>query len=259
MRKALGLVGATLLLAGPALAADLRRPPVYKAPPPAPAFSWTGCYIGATAGGVWGKSDVTWAPNPPGFPISGPSIAAQTAGTISSSGFTGGGEVGCNYQFNPWLVVGAEGDFEYTGLSASRSGAVVGPGPASPFNESFSSKWLSTVRGRVGIANGQWLFFGTGGAAFANPTFSDVIFFPGSRTTNAASNSGTITGWAAGGGVEWFFMPQWSLKAEYLHVDFGTKSFASANSNPIVFPLSTIVHSHTLTEDIGRVGVNFHF
>jgi outer membrane immunogenic protein len=58
MRKSLGLVGAALLLAGPALAADLGRPPAYKAPPPAPVFSWTGCYIGATAGGVHGKSDV---------------------------------------------------------------------------------------------------------------------------------------------------------------------------------------------------------
>jgi outer membrane immunogenic protein len=258
MRKVLSLVGATLLFVGPALAADL---PV-KAPraaPLAPAFSWTGCYIGATAGGVWGKSDVSWAPNPPGFPLSGPDIAAQTPGTLSSSGFTGGGEVGCNYQFNPWLVFGVEGDFEYTGLSASRSGAVLSNGTVNPFTESFSSHWLSTVRGRVGIANGPWLFFATGGVAFANPTFSDAIFFPGSGTTNAASSSGTITGWTVGGGVEWFFMPQWSLKAEYLHVDFGTKSFTSANSDPITFPLSTIVHSHSLVEDIGRIGLNFHF
>src|SRR5262249_52693550 len=148
--------------------------------------------------GVRGTSDVSWAPNPPGFPVSGPSIAAQTPGSISSTGFTGGGEVGCNYQFNPWLVVGFEGDVEYTGLSASRSGAVTVAGTVNPFTESFSSHWLSTIRGRVGIANGQWLFFASGGAAFANPTFSDAIFFPGSGTTNAASSSGTITGWTVG-------------------------------------------------------------
>jgi hypothetical protein len=33
----------------------------------------------------------------------------------------------------------------------------------------------------------------------------------------------------------------------------------SANSNPVAFPNSTIVHSHRLKEDIGRVGLNFHF
>jgi outer membrane immunogenic protein len=132
-------------------------------------------------------------------------------------------------------------------------------GLTNPFTESFSSRWLSTVRGRIGIANGQWLFFASGGAAFANPTFSDSISFPGSGTTNAASSSGTITGWAAGGGIEWFFMPQWSVKAEYLHADFGTRSFTSVNSEPVVFPLSSIVHSQSLTEDIGRLGLNFHF
>jgi outer membrane immunogenic protein len=258
MRKSLGLVGASLLLAGPALAADLGRPPAYKAPPPAPVFSWTGCYVGATAGGVHGKSDVSWAANPPGFAFPG-QIDAQTAGTVGATGFTGGGEVGCNYQFNPWLVFGVEGDIEYTGLNATRSGAEVAGGFTNPFTESLSSRWLSTVRGRIGIANGQWLFFATGGAAFANPTFSDSISFAASGTTNAASSSGTITGWAAGGGVEWFFMPQWSVKAEYLHADFGTRSFTSVSSEPVLFPLSTIVHSHSLTEDIGRLGLNFHF
>jgi outer membrane immunogenic protein len=260
MRKVLGLVGATLLFAGPALAADLPVKAPRAAPIAAPS-SWTGCYIGATAGGVWGKSDVSWAPNPPGFPVSGPAIAAQTPASISSSGFTGGGEIGCNYQFNPWLVVGVEGDWQYTGLSASNSGAVFVPanGSLNPFTQSFSSHSLGTIRGRVGIANGQWLFFGTGGFAIADASFSDSIFFPGSGTTNAASSSGTITGWVAGGGVEWFFMPQWSLKAEYLHVDLGTKTFTSTNSNPAVFPLSSITHSHSLVEDIGRLGVNFHF
>jgi outer membrane immunogenic protein len=264
MRKVLGLVGATLLVAGPALAADLavKAPRAVPGPGPTP-FSWTGCYIGATAGGVHGKSDVSWAANPAGFGFPA-EIDAQTAGSLSATGFTGGGEVGCNYQFNPWLVFGVEGDVEYTGLSASRSGVEVAGGFANPFTESFSSKWLSTVRGRVGIANGPFLFFATGGAAFANPTFSDSISFAASGTTNAASSSGTITGWTVGGGIEWFLPPltcgpfSCSLKAEYLHVDFGTKSFTSINSSP-AFPLSTIVHSHTLVEDIGRVGLNLHF
>jgi outer membrane immunogenic protein len=254
------LAGAALLFAGPAVAADLAvKAPVYKAPPPEPVYSWTGCYVGATAGGASGKSDVSWAPNPDGFLASGGAIAAQTPASLSSTGFTGGGEVGCNYQFNPWLVVGVEGDGQSTGLGSTSTGAVSVARTTNPFTESFSSHWLATVRGRVGVASGQWLFFGSGGVAFANPTFSDSIFFPGSGTTNAATSSGTITGWTAGGGIEWHFMPHWSLKAEYLYVDFGTRNFTSSNSDPAVFTLSTIVHSHTLTEEIGRVGVNYRF
>jgi outer membrane immunogenic protein len=93
MRKALGFVGATLLLASPALAADLGRPPVYKAPPPALVFSWTGCYIGATAGGIRGKSDVSWdaTAGPTAFSAANAAaIDSQTAGSFSSSGFTAG-------------------------------------------------------------------------------------------------------------------------------------------------------------------------
>jgi len=58
MRKVLGLVGATLLFAGPALAADLGRPPAYKAAPLAPVFTWTGFYLGVHGGYGWSSSDV---------------------------------------------------------------------------------------------------------------------------------------------------------------------------------------------------------
>jgi outer membrane immunogenic protein len=173
--------------------------------------------------------------------------------------FSGGGEVGCGYHLNGWLVLGAEGDFEYTGVSRTNVGAIFPTRPDSQFTESVSSNWLSTIRGRVGIAHQQWLFFATGGLALANPSFSDSVFFPESSTTNAASSNGLAAGWTAGGGAELLLAKQWSVKAEYLFVDLGTKSFTGANSNPAVFPLATIVHNHSLIENIGRVGLNYHF
>ena len=52
MKKTSVLAGAALRLAGPAVAADLAKP-VYKAPPMVvPAFTWTGCYMGADVGGA---------------------------------------------------------------------------------------------------------------------------------------------------------------------------------------------------------------
>jgi outer membrane immunogenic protein len=43
----LGSVAGIVLMAGPALAADIWvKAPVYKAPPPVAGYSWTGCYIG---------------------------------------------------------------------------------------------------------------------------------------------------------------------------------------------------------------------
>ena len=62
--KKLLIAGAALaaLIGTPALAADMAAP-VYKAPPPvAPAWSWTGFYIGLNGGGVWGKDHLTSSP-----------------------------------------------------------------------------------------------------------------------------------------------------------------------------------------------------
>jgi opacity protein-like surface antigen len=175
LRK-LVLAGSALgALVGPAMADDPAAP--------TSVFTWTRCYIGATVGGASGKSNVSWAPNPAGFSKSGATIAAGTLATMTSSGFAGG----CNYQVNNWFVLGLEGDLQYTGLSATNTGTNPRLKVGNSFTETFSSDWLSTVRGRAGIANGQWLFFATAGWAQANVSFSDFIFYPFSSTTNAAS------------------------------------------------------------------------
>jgi outer membrane immunogenic protein len=109
------------------------------------------------------------------------------------------------------------------------------------------------------VIGGNWLVYGTGGLAVAKVGFTDFVGFAASNTFNAASVSNTKTGWTAGGGLEWMIAPHWSVKGESLHVDLGTTNSTSANSNPLGFPLSTIAHSHSLTEEIGRAGVNFHF
>jgi outer membrane immunogenic protein len=49
----------TLAVAGSASAADLRLP--MRAPPLAPAFSWTGCYLGGYVGGAWSDRDATFS------------------------------------------------------------------------------------------------------------------------------------------------------------------------------------------------------
>jgi outer membrane immunogenic protein len=252
MIKALS-IGAMLagVIVAPALAADLA---VYKAPP---VFSWTGCYVGATAGGTMASSTDTWAPNPAAFALPG-AITSATAATMKASGFTGGGELGCNYQWSPWLVVGLEGDIQAAQLTAGRSGAVTVP-VLQPFSESFTSHWFSTVRARAGVAYGEWLFFGTAGVAFADATYTDTISFPppSTGTVNSITGSNTGTGWTAGGGIEWAFARQWSIKGEYLYVNVGGVTLGSVNS---AVPSGTISHVHgNLTENVGRIALNYKF
>ena len=94
MRLIFGIVLATTI-AGPVLAADMGFPGMpMKAPSYAPAFSWTGTYVGANLGGVWGTFDVTPATT---NNITG---AVGTPGVMSTdnSSVIGGFQAGYNWQ-----------------------------------------------------------------------------------------------------------------------------------------------------------------
>jgi outer membrane immunogenic protein len=101
-------IAAASLCGAPALAADM----AVKAPPEpvaAPAYGWTGFYIGGNVGEGW--SDNRWiSTGIPGFVSPGFVDAAYTA-----SGFLGGLQGGYNYQFG-WTVLGIEGDWDWGGL-----------------------------------------------------------------------------------------------------------------------------------------------
>jgi outer membrane immunogenic protein len=264
MKPTIAILALASITATSAQAADMAA----KAPvaPAAAVYGWTGLYVGLNAGGVWGSSDIDYSASDFGF--SGPAGAALlnsvASGKIESSGFTAGGQIGYNYQLDR-IVFGVEADLQYTDLSGSRSVTLIVPpalgGPLiDTFSQSMSSKWLSTLRGRLGFANGPWLLYATGGLAVAEVSYSDVGFFPFLPSTNAASKTETRAGWTVGAGAEWMLSSSWSVKAEYLYVDLGTTSYTSVNSVLNAPPtLATIAHDHHLTENIGRVGINYRF
>ena len=244
-------------------AADLAT----KAPiiPVAPLYHWTGFYAGLSGGGAWANTDIDYSASLFGF-NGAPGAAflnAGTSGRLNTSGFTGGGQIGYNYQVGP-VVWGLEADLNYTGLSGTRNIALnfspIGVNITDPFTQTMQSNWLATFRGRLGYATGSLLFYATGGLAVANVSYTDFAFFPASNSTNAASSSGTRTGWTVGGGAEWMIAPRWSIKAEYLYVDLGSTSYTSVNTFLNTPPnLATITNNHQLAENIGRVGFNYQF
>ena len=232
-----------------ASAADLPR----KAPPPAPpppVYSWTGCYIGGNVGGVWSRFSDTWTANPAGF--GGPTFINQSGThTEDGSGVTAGGQVGCQRQFAQ-VVVGVEGDISYTDLSASRDLTTSNLGATQIYHSDFSSHWLATFRGRLGwLVSPSVLIYGTGGFAFANVDTTDSVFFAASASTDSASGSTTRVGWTAGGGIEWMFLPKWSVKVEYLYADLG-----SATCDALHCGASTNADFRT---NVVRVGLNYRY
>src|SRR5215467_2779592 len=106
---AAGSIISTCVCIGSAQAADLppaRRPaavaPVAYAPP---VYNWTGIYVGGNLGA--GLSHSSW---------SDPFTGADN--TFNKTGFIGGGQIGANWQIDA-LVLGIEGDFDWTGLKGS--------------------------------------------------------------------------------------------------------------------------------------------
>jgi outer membrane immunogenic protein len=165
-------------------------------------------------------------------------LAALATGDFSlanKSGFIGGAEIGYNYQFNNW-VAGIEADIQgiagqaVNGSITSTSGSL-----NSTLTGSMDTRWLGTLRGRLGfLPTPTLLVYGTGGLAYGEVSASTSLSQSDSSTSPTFTGSGSggdgfaelVTGWTAGGGVEWMFTQNWSVKVEYLHYDLGSASFS---------------------------------
>jgi outer membrane immunogenic protein len=234
------------------------------APPKMPTYNWTGFYIGGTAGGTWGSFNPTSSTvTVPVGEINAdvPAINAAGMQSIKPGGFTGGFEAGYNWQPS-YLLFGLEGDIESFRLSGSAStGPVVYHGGVGTFTltSNASTDWLATARGRLGYVAGTWLFYATGGFAFTdlhgNFSFSETAF----GGSEAASLSSSKTGYTVGGGVEASLSRQWSIKAEYLFVDFGTISALGTAAGGVLVPTYPFTHTMDLKANLARVGLNYHF
>jgi outer membrane immunogenic protein len=286
-RRSLLASAGAIALTGAALAADLRAPPPVILPPP-PIFTWTGFYVGLNAGGTWSNSareNTTAVPlfAAPTFAteLTLSSALATTSVPISTSGFIGGGQIGYNYQFANSFVAGIEADIQ--GVAASnRTDTVFGSGvpvgfPAETINSTVTAReridYIGTVRGRLGFTiTPTFLVYGTGGLAYGGVNSSVAISqqnLPAGSTFGApfssfGSLSNTRVGWTAGGGLEWLFAPNWSVKVEYLYYDLSTATFAlSPLTN--TFTTGGVVYSSApfaktrFTGNIVRAGLNYHF
>ncbi len=96
----------------------------------------------------------------------------------------------------------------------------------------------------------SWLPYVTGGFAWGHVRYTADDFQP----TNSATGSATATGWTVGGGIEYAITQHWSVKAEYLHIDLGSKTIDALPA----FTLRHLVSVKT-TAEIGRFGVNYRF
>lgn len=257
--RSLLTVGASLLaLAGvsalprAALAAD--NPLPTKAPPQAPAPDWTGWYAGVHSGYAAGAS--RWSATQAGAapPLSGSFGMFNAFNAFTGTGsYLHGLQAGYNYMLLSHVVVGAEADISFPNLIAG-SAAFSSPSSGSGAYRD-QVEFSGTLRGRVGYALGNWLFYATGGFAYSYDqlTRSQLSGTPagGTALPGMVDNRFMVPrfGAAAGGGVEVALTPQWMARLEFLYTGYGSHSVA--------FPDAAESFKSNLNVETLRVGLDY--
>ena len=232
------------VLAAPAAAADmaLKAAPV-KALPPVAQYDWTGFYIGVQGGGDRFSKD-WFTPTTP-LNLTGGCNCGRPDGGHTAGSWLFGGQAGFNYQISKW-VLGVEAEASWTDLQGSNT------------NPDFillthrsRTDGLGTFTGRVGYAFDRVLIYGKGGGAWAHDRFT-------------ASNGGVDIqavsddrfGWTVGAGVEWAFANNWSVKAEYDHLDF---DWRRETLQPLLAGGAAFEYDIRQRVDLVKAGLNYKF
>jgi outer membrane immunogenic protein len=243
-----GITPVTIVLAlaaaFPALAADLAVK-ASRAIPAAPArFSWTGCHVGGHVGGVVSEDKTT-------------SALGNSIG-FSSTGFIGGGQIGCDYEFAPGWVAGVEGRAAWTSLNNSHPGIVTNlvTGVTVPSRFTLGNDFLASATARLGYSVAdRWLVFVRGGAAWTRENADDAFTTPAGVAVDPRATM-TRTGWTVGTGVDWAFAAHWSANLAYNYYDFGSHGTTLTDTAH-----STFVNVSSLKDTMHAVtaGVDYHF
>jgi outer membrane immunogenic protein len=213
----------------------------------APAYNWSGLYIGLNGGGASSHECLTI------FSDAGVPVTPNSEGCHDATGGLVGGQIGYRWQFTNWVFgIEAQGDWaDLKGSNASLTAII-------PYANQTKIDAIGLFTGQVGYAWNNVLWYVKGGAAVAENHYSSFftapnIFAPVGTVFNQADE--TRWGGAVGTGVEFGFAPSWSVAVEYDHLFMGT--------NSVTFPASAIAvtRSDNIKQDVdmGTVRINYRF
>jgi outer membrane immunogenic protein len=230
------IVAIAALVAAPAMAADLsvRRGP----PPPVYFFNWTGCYVGAHAGGLSARKE--WTERTPEVEFFG-----ADEGHHNAFGFVGGVQAGCDFQFAGGFVVGIQGDYALSDAQGDND---------HPFYILFANhsrvESLASVTGRVGFAWDRFLGYVKGGGAWERDEYERWF-----HDEFVSSASESRSGWTVGVGGEYAFSDFLTAFIEYNYYGFGTRELSFHTPDG----LFDGTHAIRETKSVLKAGVNLRF
>jgi outer membrane immunogenic protein len=282
---ALKLSSVALFVLGSLGAAGAADMPV-KAPPvaaPPPIFSWTGCYIGGFVGGAGqdgvrhqDSGNATFRSFSGGF-VAGRLEDAHVFDNDLDTTFIGGGTVGCNWQSpgSPF-VFGVEGEVGFMKLKGDAFDPFLAPnltiasvgGTPDVLASAKIGDWYAMATGRLGYAWDRTLLYVKGGAAFVPirasivDSCATVAIGCGNWLVSSADKD-TVTTWTVGGGIEWAFADNWSIKGEYMFIgldDSLTSCGTATLATGVVVGGGPFCHNHAFDGiHTAKVGINYRF
>jgi outer membrane immunogenic protein len=198
---------------------------------------WSGPYIGVSLGALLGSDSLNFAytnangaPSKVDVPVLGP------AGTVT---------LGYNAQ---------RGSFVY-GIEADGS-LIAGSGTISPNSISTVTSRLNSLlslRGRLGLVNGNLMTYATAGLAGGYGSFDAHLNYGSQNPIVNASAAGVVYGPLAGVGTEYALNDRMSLTAEGTVASLGTLTATGDNGK------GSYTASSRQTAITLKSGVNFHF
>jgi outer membrane immunogenic protein len=226
-----GISSAAIAADLPPAAPPLRAPATYMPVAPLYPYNWSGFYIGGNLGA--------------GFTNTGSATDTfgSTFGTTTNTSFLGGGQVGVNYEFWSFFVIGAEAMFDWlpnTQNTVNVTNTTLVPGTTNTAAVTLNNRWVTMATGKLGYAWDRLLLYGKGGGAWVGTSSPGLTVnnVPASFTSTSSNNNFGAT---VGLGVEWAFADNWSARAEWDAILLQNQSFTVSGSS---FGANTITVSN---------------
>ncbi len=169
-----------------------------------PVYSWTGFYVGITAGAGALEHRQTYVDeNGLCGDFSGASCGLTTTGLVF------GGHAGYLWQ-SGMIAYGIEGDLGFANLKSTAPAGCCG------YTLTGNIDALASIRGRIGVVHNAFYIYATGGLGL------------GSLKSGWLGDGygGNISEWRAGpvvgAGIEYALNPRTTFRSEVLYYDFGT-------------------------------------
>jgi outer membrane immunogenic protein len=206
-------------------------------------FDWTGGYVGGSLAYTTSNSNAAFVPTSPYASVPIKSLP---------KGFSGAIQGGINQQMGN-IVLGVEGDISVGSISTTMPDPLIafsGGAMKSSSTVTATSDIQASLRGRFGVAIGNFLPYATAGVALAHLKTSATNSLNPPLVGSPLADEGIGYGWTVGLGAEYAIDENWSVRGQYLHTDITAPNFyVGENYENSAHPVS----------DTFALGVNYRF